>query len=267
MPARRFLSWPGPIPFAHRGGALDQPENTLPAFAAAVELGYRHLETDVHLSADGVVFAFHDDSLDRTTDRTGRIDALSAAEVEAADAGYSFSPDGAAHPCRGRGVVVPRLEHILETWPQVLVNIDPKQDAVVEPLLDLLGRMDAWDRVCIGAFSDARLRRVRTLAQGRVCTSMGPWAVGVARCLGWVGLVPRLGADCLQLPVRGGGVRLVTPRLVGAAHRRGLQVHVWTVDDPAEMEALLEIGVDGLMTDRPRVLREVLLRRGAWHGG
>jgi glycerophosphoryl diester phosphodiesterase len=265
---RAFLSWPGPIPFAHRGGALDEPENTLPAFAAAVELGYRHVETDVHLSADGVVFAFHDDVLDRVTDRPGRIAAMTAPEVEAADAGHSFSADGLrTFPWRGRGVRVPRLEQVLESWPEVRVNIDPKQDAVVAPLIDLLRRMDAFDRVCIGAFSDARLRRIRALTDGAVCTSMGPRAVVLARVLGWGGVVARLGADCLQIPARGGGVRLATPRLVGAAHRAGLQVHVWTVDDPAEMEALLDIGVDGLMTDRPRVLKDVLVRRGAWHGG
>lgn len=240
----------------------------MPAFAAAVELGYRHVETDVHLSADGIVFAFHDDVLDRVTDRPGRIGALTAAEVEAADAGHAFSPDGnRSFPWRGRGVTVPRLEQILETWPQVLVNIDPKQDAVVAPLIELLRRMNALDRVCIGAFSDARLRRIRRLAGGEVCTSMGPYAVALARIAGWGGVCARLGADCLQVPVRGGGVRLVTPRLLGAAHRAGLQVHVWTVDDPAEMESLLDIGVDGVMTDRPRVLRDVLVRRGQWHGG
>lgn len=240
----------------------------MPAFEAAVELGYRHVETDAHLSADGVVFAFHDDVLDRVTDLPGAISALTAAQIEAADAGHAFSPDGnRSFPWRGRGVRVPRLEHILEAWPEVLVNIDPKQDAVVPPLIDLLRRMDASDRVCIGAFSDARLRRIRRLSGGAVCTSMGPYAVGLARILGWGGVCIPLGADCLQVPVRGGGVRLVTPRLVGAAHRAGLQVHVWTVDDPAEMEALLDIGVDGLMTDRPRVLKDVLLRRGDWHGG
>jgi glycerophosphoryl diester phosphodiesterase len=264
---RLFLEWPGPIPFAHRGGAGDHPENTLPAFAASVAMGYHHLETDVHVSRDGAVFAFHDDVLDRVTDRPGRISELTAAEISAADAGYTFTHDGGAtFPWRGKGIQVPRLDDILSSWPDVRVNIDPKSDAVVEPLVQILRRMSAFDRVCIGAFSDSRLRRVRHLAGGAVCTSMGPRAVIVARLTSWVRVMPRLGADCLQIPARHGRVRLAEPGLIGAAHRAGLRVHIWTVDDEGEMDALLDIGVDGLMTDRPALLRAVLERRGQWHG-
>lgn len=264
-----FLDGPTPIAFAHRGGASDQPENTLGAFAAAVALGYRYLETDAHTSRDGAVFAFHDDVLDRVCDRAGRISDLTAAEVDAADAGYGFSPDGGrTFPHRGRGVRVPRLAELLEAWPDVRVNIDAKSDAVVEPLAGLLQRMGVLDRVCVGSFSDDRLARLRRIAGGALCTSMGPRAITVARLASWASRrMPRLGADCLQVPPTQGRFRLVDRTLVTAAHRAGLQVHVWTIDEAAEMEALLDLGVDGLMTDRPAVLRRVLEGRGRWTGG
>jgi glycerophosphoryl diester phosphodiesterase len=264
-PARPFLDWPHPIPFAHRGGAGDHPENTLPAFAAAVEMGYRHLETDVHLTADGVVMAFHDSVLDRVCDRTGAILALTAAEVEQADAGWAFSTDGGGtHPHRGRGVRIPRLEAVLDAWPQVRVNIDPKSDAVVAPLVEVLRRHDAFERVCVGSFSDARISRVRALSGGRICTSMGPRATAVAWAACRSGRMPRQGADCLQIPLATRGIPLVTAALLRAAHRSGLAVHVWTIDDEQEMERLLDMGVDGIMTDRLATLRDVLQRRGLW---
>jgi len=265
---RSFLDWPQPIPFAHRGGAGEHPENTLPAFAAAVAMGYRYLETDVHLTADGVVMAFHDAVLDRVTDRAGPIAGLSAAEVEAADARYAFSTDGGtSFPHRGRGVRVPRLDALLDAWPAVRVNIDPKSDAVVGPLVEVLRRHDAFDRVCVGSFSDARIARVRGLSGGAVCTSMGPRAGAVAWAACRSGRMPRQGADCLQIPVSMRGVRLVTPALLRAAHRSGLKVHVWTIDDEAEMERLLDMGVDGIMTDRIGLLRDVMRRRGVWVDG
>ena len=261
-----FLDWPGPIPFAHRGGAGELPENTMPAFAAAVSIGYRYLETDLHLSRDGVVFAFHDDHLDRVTDRGGAIAALTAAEVETADAGFAFSPDGGAtFPFRGTGVGVPRLEEILAAWPSVRVNLDPKTNAVVEPLVTLLERMNAFDRVCVGSFSDARLTRARRLSGGRLCTSMGPRAVAAVRACAWSGWMPRLGADCIQVPLRSGRVPLCDPAMVRAAHHAGLQLHVWTLDDEAAIERWLDHGVDGVMTDRPALLRAVLERRGQWY--
>ena len=258
-----FLDVPTPVAIAHRGGAEEAPENTIEAFGAAVALGYRYLETDVHVTRDGVVVAFHDRCLDGVTDRSGAIAALGVAEVEAADAGFRFSPDGGrSFPFRARGVRVPRLEALLLRWPHARVNIDPKDDVCVEPLVALLDRLDAWDRVNVGSFSDRRLRRVRALSRGRACTSMGPGAVAVARAASPSGRMPRQGADCIQVPITVGPVRIVTAGFVRAAHRAGLHVHVWTVNEPATMHELLDLGVDGVMTDRPRVLRDVLADRG-----
>jgi glycerophosphoryl diester phosphodiesterase len=258
-----FLNQPSPIAFAHRGGAGEAPENTLAAFEIAVSLGYRYLETDAHITRDGVLVAFHDDRLDRVTDRKGVIAQLTTEEVAAADAGYTFSPDdGRSFPFRGRGIRVPRLEGLLVRWPDVRVNIDPKADACVGPLAVLLDRLDAWERVCIGSFSDRRLRRVRELGRGRACTSMGPYAVALARLAAISRRMPQLGADCVQVPIRRGPMPIVTGRFVGAAHRAGLPVHVWTVDDEATIERLLDLGIDGIMSDRVRLLREVFARRG-----
>jgi glycerophosphoryl diester phosphodiesterase len=265
---RRFLDWPGPIPFAHAGGGNDHPWNTIPAFRAAVAAGYVYLETDVHLTLDGVVVAFHDDVLDRVTDRRGRVADLTAAELATVDAGYGFTTDGGrTFPHRGKGLVIPRLSDILEEWPQVRMNIDAKSDAVVEPLARLLRRMDALGRVCVGSFVDRRVRHFRRSVDDAVCTSMGQAAAACARVASVLGRVPHLGADCVQLPVRRHGVALVDDAMVRAAHRCGLPVHVWTIDEPAEMERLLDLGVDGIMTNRPAVLRDVLRRRGAWWSG
>ena len=258
-----FLNQSGPIASAHRGGAGEAPENTLAAFEIAVTLGYRFLETDAHVTRDGVLVAFHDDRLDRVTDRTGAIAELGIVDVEAADAGYTFSPDGgSSFPFRGRDIRVPRLEELLMRWPDARINIDPKADRCVEPLVALLDRLGAWERVCIGSFSDRRLRRIRALSRGRACTSMGPRSVAFARLAATSGMMPRLSADCVQVPIRRGPFPIVTERFVRAAHRAGLPVHVWTINDEAAMDHLLDLGVDGIMSDRLRLLRDVFVRRG-----
>ena len=255
MPANAaypFLDWPGPLPFAHRGGASEAPENTLPAFEHAVRLGYRYLETDVHTTADGVLVAFHDDRLDRVTDRTGVVADL---------------PWSAVREARVDGrEPIPLLEDLLGAFPEARVNIDPKHDSAVEPLAEVLRRTGAVERVCIGAFSDRRLTRIRELTGPGLCVSMGPKQIG--RLLAASHGLPGGGgvtAPCAQVPPSQRRIPLVTARFVAEAHRRGVQVHVWTIDDRAEMERLLDLGVDGLMTDRPQVLKDVLVARGQWH--
>ena len=247
-----FLDHPGPIPFAHRGGAGDWPENTMPAFEGAVALGYRYVETDVHVTADGVLCAFHDERLDRVTDAKGLIRELSWAEVSRA---------------RVDGVEpIPRLEDLLGTWPDLRVNIDPKHDSAVDALAETLRRVGAVERVCIGAFSDRRIARLHELLGPTLCTSLGPRGVARLETASFHIPVGGFAAGCVQVPTAQGPVPLVTERFIRAAHRRDLAVHVWTIDEPDEMHRLLELGVDGIMTDRPGVLKDVLVARGQWIG-
>jgi glycerophosphoryl diester phosphodiesterase len=245
-----FLDHPAPLAFAHRGGAGDWPENTMPAFEHAVRLGYRYLETDVHVTADGVLLAFHDERLDRVTDRQGEIAALPHAEVARARVA-------------GREPI-PLLEDLLGSFPDVRINIDPKADASVEPLIAAIERTDAVERVCIGSFSDQRIRTMRARLGPRLCTSMGPQEVARLRLDAVSGRVRPTVAACVQIPEKVRGVTVTNAAVVRAAHRARLQVHVWTVDDADDMTRLLDLGVDGIMTDRPAVLRDVLEQRGQW---
>jgi glycerophosphoryl diester phosphodiesterase len=247
-----YLDWPGPIPFAHRGGAGDWPENTMPAFEGAVALGYHYVETDVHATSDGVLLAFHDDVLDRVTDRAGTIAELPWSVVrEAKVAGRE---------------PIPRFEDLLGAWPDLRVNVDPKHDAAVAPLADALRRAGALDRVCVGSFSDARLTRLRRELGPGLCTALTRKATARLRAASIAGgrLAGRIAGLCAQVPVAYRGVPLVDARFVTTAHAREVQVHVWTIDEEEEMHRLLDLGVDGIMTDRPAVLRAVLEARGQW---
>lgn len=251
MATGAFFDHPGPLAFAHRGGASEAPENTMGAFESAVALGYRYLETDVHVTADGVLLAFHDGRLDRVTDRTGLIRDLPYREVRQARV------DGRAP--------IPLLQDLLDAFPEARINIDCKHDSAVDALADTIARSGVHDRVCLGAFSDRRVGRLRARLDDRVATSLGPKGVARLRSASYGLPAGRFAAGCAQVPTGRGPVRLVDDRFVRAAHGRGLDVHVWTIDDPDEMRALLDLGVDGIMTDRPAVLKQVLVERGEWH--
>lgn len=245
------------LAMAHRGGAthpeLDGLENTLAAFEHAFALGYRYLETDVHATTDGVLLAFHDTLLDRVTDQVGPVGALRAAEVDRARIAGEHR--------------IPRLVDLVEAFPECRFNIDIKSGAAVAPLARLLDATGAHDRVCVGSFSLARLREFRRLTGGRVATSAAPLEVAAfiaspsGRLTRWLtrGRVP-----ALQVPRQRKGVPIVTSSLVRRSHAAGTHVHVWTIDDPAEMHALLDIGVDGIFTDRTDLLKDVLVERGLW---
>ncbi|MFZ9912541.1 MAG: glycerophosphodiester phosphodiesterase [Ilumatobacteraceae bacterium] len=249
-----FLDGPRPIAFAHQGGASEHPENTLPAFAHAYRLGYRYMETDVHASSDGVLFAFHDPDLQRTCGRPGVIREMTAVEVESARVA-DREP-------------IPRLDELLASWPEARFNIDCKSDHALPHLLARLDAGDVFDRVCIGSFSDARLDAVRRRYGTKVCTSMGPRDVAKVRLGTWARRSVRFRGEvtplAAQVPVRQGPLPIVTPSFVDGAHAAGLQVHVWTIDDPDEMTRLLDLGVDGIMTDRVTTLRDVIQSRGQW---
>ena len=244
-----YLDHPGLLAYAHRGGASDAPENTMPAFQHAVDMGYRYLETDAHVTADGVLLALHDDVLDRVTEHTGKVLDL---------------PYDVVKEARVKGEPIPLMEDLLTAWPDVKVNIDPKSDEAVEPLAELINRLGCVDRVGIGSFSDKRLATMRRLCGPRLVTSLGPRATARLKAASLGMPVGRLPGPCAQIPIKQGRVTLADEKLVAAAHSRGMQVHVWTIDDPDEMRMLLDLGVDGIMTDRPSLLKAVLERRGVW---
>ncbi|MER6345718.1 glycerophosphodiester phosphodiesterase [Streptomyces sp. NPDC001595] len=246
-----YLDHPGPIPFAHRGGAADGLENTVLQFRRAVETGYRYIETDVHTTRDGKVVAFHDATLDRVTDGAGRIADLPWAEVRQARVGGSEP--------------VPLFEELLETFPEVRWNVDLKAEPALLPFLDLVARTDAWDRICVGSFSEARVVRAQRLAGPRLATSYGTRGVLNLRLRSWgVPAALRRSAVAAQVPEHQSGIQVVDHRFVRAAHARGLQVHVWTVNEPERMHRLLDLGVDGIMTDHIDTLRKVMEDRGVW---
>jgi glycerophosphoryl diester phosphodiesterase len=254
-PRYAFLDGPTPVAMAHRGGAIEHLENTLPAFEACVKLGYRYLETDVRVTVDGELVVFHDPTLDRVTDRTGRVESLPWREMESALIG-------------GREPIM-RLEDLLGAWPDVRFNLDVKAAGVLAPLVRLVRRMKVEDRICLASFSDARVAAARRLFGPDVCTSLGPRGVAALRLSSYspraAGLV-RIQAGCAQVPLHLGGRPLVDERFIEAAHARSLQVHVWTVDSEAAATEMLDLGVDGVMTDRPAMLRDLLVARGEWTG-
>jgi glycerophosphoryl diester phosphodiesterase len=260
-----FLDAPRPLAFAHRGGwSYDTAgrrtdlENTAVAFQHAVDLGYRYLETDVHATRDGVAMAFHDATLDRATDRSGAIAALPYAEVARARV--------------GGGEPVPLLEDLLGTWPQARFNLDVKDRRAVEPLARVLRRTRAWDRVCVGSFGQARLEAARRVLDRPVCMSAGPLDVArlrlaALRPAGWdLGALVRRGVACVQVPLAHRGLPVLTRAFIAEAHRHGMQVHVWTINEPSTMARLLDAGVDGLFTDDTSALRRLLIARGTWQG-
>ena len=285
-----FLDHPGPLAFAHRGGAAHAPENSWRAFEHAVGLGYGYLETDVQATADGVLIAFHDRTLDRVTGQPGRVCRLTLREIAGARI-------GGTEP-------IPLLEDVLAAWPDVRFNIDVKDAPAIAPLPGVLRRTNAWDRVCVVSFSASRLRATRRALDRPVCMAASPLGTAMVR-LGRPPVSPvphrygfkrrsvagpmaaaarrpgvpgipgavagqparplaerlaQAGVRCVQVPAP-----VATPPFIGRAHKLGLQVHVWTVNDRRTMEGLLDLGVDGIMTDETVTLREVLIRRGQWH--
>ena len=217
------------------------------AFEYAVNLGYHYLETDVQVTSDGVLAAFHDNDLKRTCGIPGKISEMPWSEVSKA------LVDGKAH--------IPLLEDLLGAWPEVRINIDCKSNAAIEALIASLRRTKSLSRVCVAAFSDSRLRKLRDALGSELCSSLGPAELALLR-FGLSRNPPGLAA---QVPVKQWPLTVVNRAFVERSHRLGLQVHVWTIDDAPEMERLLDLGVDGLMTDRPVVLRQVLESRGTWH--
>ncbi len=247
-----FLDTPGPIAFAHRGGTSVFPENTLRAFDDAVKLGFRYVETDVHATSDGELVAFHDNDLARTCSQPWKItettwDVLQSARVNNTDA-------------------IPLLNEILQAWPDLRINIDCKSDLAVEPLIKVLRDPLVRRRVCVGSFSGARLHRIRSEFGRDLCTSMGP--LEVVRLVASAATGRRLGdfshPMVAQIPLTHGPLPVTTTRLIRRAHDMGLPVHVWTIDSPRLIARVLDMGVDGVMSNDTRALKDVFVARNLW---
>lgn len=261
---RPFFIDPTPYAIAHRGSRLLWPENTMEAFQGAVDLGFRHLETDLHRSSDGVLMVFHDDTLDRTTDGSGPVASKTAAELAALDAAFHFAPHE-GYPRRGAGVGIPRLADVFEAFPEIRLVLDLKEPGFEVDLAGFLRTRGLEDQVIVGAFSDARLKRFRKASEGRVATSSGPAETAALWMAARFGRTLRTKADALQIPEDFAFVVLPDRKLVQAAEASGRQVHVWTVNDPDHMARLLDAGVHALITDRPDLLKQLLVERGEWH--
>ncbi len=252
-----YLAASRPRAFAHRGwhvGDLAGLENTLAAFLRARDEGYSYVETDVHATRDGVLVVHHDATLRRVAGHPGVLRAMDWADVD---------------PVRVRGrEKLPRLEEALEALPGMRFNVDLKSAGTLRPMLELLERDDVAERVAVACTEEGRLRAVRQRFGDRVVTGVSARAALSLRARsvlpGVLSRLVRVGGDLAQLPVRFGGLPVVDATSLRAAHAMGVEMHVWTVDRASEMHRLLDLGVDGIMTDRPDLLREVLIVRGAW---
>lgn len=248
----------GPIILAHRGGDEVASENSYEAFDNARTLGVRHIETDVHLSADGRVVISHDPTVDRCFNGVGRIADLTWRELSKLEDSH--------------GAHMLLLEEALDAFPDMYFNIDAKVDGVEGPLVEIIADANAFDRVVLASFSESRLRWIRARAAGRVSTSIGMSAVTRLVAAAKTASKPRLwripgphqGVFAAQVPISYGPLRVVDRRFVAAAHTAGLAVHVWTVDEPEEILSLIELGVDGIVTNRPHFVRDFLAERGMW---
>jgi glycerophosphoryl diester phosphodiesterase len=264
-----FFDLPTPIVIGHRGSSGEAPENTLPAFLRALEEGAAVLETDVHATRDGVVVVYHDDAVDRTTDGCGAISELDFAELRRLDAGYTFSPDGGrSFPWRGRGVRVATLAEAFAACPGARFNVEIKRDApaLVDGTLEAVRAADRASRTLLTAGDDGAMARLRRrLAETGLAPAVGASTGDVVRFVraAEAGTPPPPEPMALQIPTSFGGKPLVTRALVEFAHAHDVQVHVWTVNDPEEMHALLDLGVDGLVSDFPARVHAVLRERGA----
>lgn len=266
MPAvsRPYFAGSRPLAFAHRGGAKHRPENTLLAFEEAARLGFTHIETDIHLTRDGEIVVFHDETLDRVTNGHGPVRAKTLAQLQRLDAAYSFTQDGQSFPYRGRGITIPTLEQALALAPELRFNLEikPHGPGLVHALWEFVRRRNDCDRLLVASGHAPTVAAFRRVSGGALATSAGAGEIFRFWAAAKAGLHTRLplSYDALQVPPSQGPLTVVEPRFLRCARERNLHVHVWTIDDPAEMQRLVGLGVDGIMTDEPKRLMKVLGR-------
>ncbi len=255
-----YLSAEYPLRFAHRGSRVLWPENTAEAFQGAFDLGYRYIETDVQITHDGVVVAFHDATLERTTNGSGPVGRWDFADLQRLDAAWWFDP-GKGYPLRGTGVRVRSLSEVFEMWPNAYFNIDLKGRNLEWPVADVIKRHRKETTTMIGSFVDHRVARFRRITRGEIGISAGPSTVLAMVAASRLGRTVRRPVQAYQLPFDNKAVP-IDRKLIDAIHAAGAQLHTWTVNEAADMHRLLDLGVDGIVSDRPDTLNEVLRERG-----
>ena len=240
---KRYLEYDGLKVLAHRGGAEESFENTLESFEYSQSIGCEFIETDVQASSDGVPYIFHDDDLKRILNKSVKFNELSSKEIDELQIFEKYK--------------IPKLSETLIQFPNLLFQIDFKTDEVVDPALNVIHELNVMDRVCIASFSSNRLNKVRSL-NSELCISMGPSEVLKTFLSSWNLYKGEIVGDCLQIPIRYYGLKIVTKRFVDFVHSKGLKIMVWTINDVKTFKYLIDLGVDGIITDKPKLLFETL---------
>lgn len=238
------------LAFAHRGGNEFAPENSFRAFKSAVDIGYKYLETDVHLTKDGFLIAFHDDTLDRVTDKSGLIRDLTLSEIKKAKIAGTDE--------------IPLLSELLNSFTDCFFNIDCKVDETVQPLINLINNKDFINRVCIGSFSQKRINFIRKSLGKEVKTSMGPAEVILSKFLSYTSLGYNFKSSYTSIPIRRYGINLLDERNIKYLKSNNQKVIAWTINDEDQMKMLINIGIDGIMTDNLTLLKKVLIEESLW---
>ena len=254
-----------PLVFAHRGGGGLFPENTLEAFKYSAQMGVDVLELDVHSTADGTLVVMHDSRVDRTTNGNGRVSEMTLAEVKKLDAAYQFTPDdGKTFPYRGKGITIPTLQEIFDSFPEMTFNVEPKQaePSVTKPLCEMIRTRTMTEKVIVGSFRQTAIDEFRAECP-EVATSATPSEVSEFLALYKMGLGESYSPpmQVLQIPERVGSLQVVSKDFIETARKLNLQVHVWTINETEDMQRLLEMKVDGIMTDYPDRLLKILGNR------
>ena len=243
MSIHPYLDVPGVAISAHRGGSIEAPENTIESFEYSIELGSSYIETDVQLSSNGIPYIFHDDDLKRLFGKNIIFNSLHSDEIDELILFDKYK--------------IPTLESTLQKFPDTLFQIDVKTDEVVLPTMEVIKKTNSTDKVCIASFSSKRLKQVHKLYP-EICLSMGPFEV-MKLLLASFGLYrKKVPGNCLQIPIYQYGIKLVTKRFINYIHSIGLKIHVWTINDEDTMQKLIDLGVDGIITDRPKTLKDLL---------
>ena len=238
------------LAFAHRGGNEFAPENSFRAFKSAVDIGYKYLETDVHLTKDGFLIAFHDDTLDRVTNKSGLIRDLTLSEIKKAKIAGTDE--------------IPLLSELLNSFTDCFFNIDCKVDETVQPLINLINNKDFINRVCIGSFSQKRINFIRKSLGKEVKTSMGPAEVILSKFLSYTSLGYNFKSSYTSIPIRRYGINLLDERNINYLKSNNQKVIAWTINDEDQMKMLINIGIDGIMTDNLTLLKKVLIEESLW---